>query len=358
MGVAFGGFAVPAPHGNSLMGFQMAATRIRSIGRWAAFVAVYALVFNVMLTSALLASISPLKFNALHELCLNGSSAIPDADGNSDSAKPIVRCPLCLSSAVATADQPPQTPALAIRIAQLGLDLVGLRAGEGRIHRHFQFCQDIGDHGWLGDDAVLGVFGVKHRAAEILAPGVFQSHQCDPARQHRRLRKYTRPLKADADLVRAAPPTENTDTGLPNDMVETARAWLNAPVTLPRRLIAKSEKPSRLFLNDTQIAGIKKRLNLTPAQQKYWQPVESAMREVTLQIEDYQKRLKKDRDDSFDTESDAITRLKTATRAFYSQLNGTQKNDLSLLVRMAGLGPAFAELTGTKMTKNEPENSR
>lgn len=165
-------------------------------------------------------------------------------------------------------------------------------------------------------------------------------------------------MKQDRVIASPAPPTENTDTGLPNDMVETARAWLNAPVTLPRRQTAKSEKPSRLFLNDTQIAGIKKRLNLTPAQQKYWQPVESAMREVTLQIEDYQKRLKKDRDDSFDTESDAITRLKTATRAFYSQLNGTQKNDLALLVRMAGLGPAFAELTGTKMTKNEPENSR
>lgn len=95
----------------------MAATRIRTIGRWAAFVAAYALVFNVMLTSALLASISPLKFNALHELCLNGSSAAPDADGNSDPGKPIVRCPLCLSSAVAMADQPPHTPALAIRIA-------------------------------------------------------------------------------------------------------------------------------------------------------------------------------------------------------------------------------------------------
>lgn len=117
MGVVLGPFAVPATRDNSLMGFEMAATRIRSIGRWAAFVAVYALVFNVMLTSALLASVSPLKFNALHELCLNGSSAVPDADGNSDPAKPIVRCPLCLSSAVAMADQPPQTPALAIRIA-------------------------------------------------------------------------------------------------------------------------------------------------------------------------------------------------------------------------------------------------
>jgi hypothetical protein len=161
------------------------------------------------------------------------------------------------------------------------------------------------------------------------------------------------------DRVIASPvPVQSTETTVPNDMYETARAWIAAPVTSPRRATARSEKPSRLFLNDSQIAGIKKRLNLTPAQQKYWPPVENAMREVTLQIEDYQKRLKKSRDDSFDTESDAIKRLKTATRALYGQLTGTQKNDIALLVRMAGLGPAFAELTGTKAAKNEPENSR
>ncbi len=95
----------------------MTATRIRATGRWAAFVAAYALVFNVMLTSALLATVAPAKFNALHELCLNGSSAIPDADGKTDSGKPIIRCPLCLSGIAAMADQPPQAPALAIRIA-------------------------------------------------------------------------------------------------------------------------------------------------------------------------------------------------------------------------------------------------
>lgn len=98
------------------MGLEMTATRIRSIGRWAAFVAAYVLVFNVVLTSTLLATISPTQANAAHELCLNGGPAVPDADGT-DSGKPIVRCPLCLSSAVAMADQPPQTPALAIRIA-------------------------------------------------------------------------------------------------------------------------------------------------------------------------------------------------------------------------------------------------
>jgi hypothetical protein len=164
-------------------------------------------------------------------------------------------------------------------------------------------------------------------------------------------------MKQDRILVAPAP-AQPEEPAVPNDMLETARAWLNAPVTLPRRQTAKSDKPSRLFLNESQIAGIKKRLNLTPSQQKYWQPVENAMREVTLQIEDYQKRVKRDRDDSFDTESDAIARLKTATRAFYSQLNGTQKNDLALLVRMAGLGPAFAELTGTKAARNESEDSR
>jgi hypothetical protein len=94
----------------------MTVTRIRAIGRWAAFVAAYALVFNVMLTSALLAKVSPLKFNALHELCLNGSSAPSDADGGNDDGKPIIRCPLCVSGVTAI-DVPPQSAALAIRIA-------------------------------------------------------------------------------------------------------------------------------------------------------------------------------------------------------------------------------------------------
>ncbi|HEX7882254.1 MAG TPA: hypothetical protein VF499_05910 [Afipia sp.] len=90
-------------------------SHIRKIGRFAAWAAAYALVFNVMLTSALLVTISPSKLNAFHELCLNGSSAAPDSNG--EPGKPIVRCPLCLSNAVAMADQPPQSPALAIRIA-------------------------------------------------------------------------------------------------------------------------------------------------------------------------------------------------------------------------------------------------
>jgi len=89
--------------------------RIKRLGRFAAWAAAYALVFNVMLTSALLATVSPAKFNALHELCLNGGS-LPSTDGSTDKAKPVIRCPLC-TSAMAAIDAPPQSPALAIRIA-------------------------------------------------------------------------------------------------------------------------------------------------------------------------------------------------------------------------------------------------
>lgn len=159
------------------------------------------------------------------------------------------------------------------------------------------------------------------------------------------------------DRVMSSRSDAAVDIGPASQTIETARAWLAAPITLPRTAAAKSEKPSRLFLNDTQIAGIKKRLKLTAAQQKYWAPVENALREVTLQIEDYQKRLKR-RDDSFDTDSAEIQRLKAASKALYAQLRGDQKNEISVLVRMAGLGPVFAELTGTKPAKNEPENSR
>ena len=91
-------------------------SRIKRIGRLAALIAAYALVFNVMLTSALLATISPLKLDAIHELCLNGSSEGPATDDSGNPAKPIIHCPLCVSG-MAMADLPPPSPALAIRIA-------------------------------------------------------------------------------------------------------------------------------------------------------------------------------------------------------------------------------------------------
>jgi len=88
---------------------------IWKVGRIAASVAAYALALNVMLTSALLASISPLQFNALHELCFNSAPTQLDAADDGDrTAAPVIHCPLCLSPAAMAL--PPEAPAIATRI--------------------------------------------------------------------------------------------------------------------------------------------------------------------------------------------------------------------------------------------------
>lgn len=88
----------------------------RRIGWGAAFIAAYALVFNVILSSILVASISPLAAAAAHEICVgsdNGDAARTDTDKRG--GKTGVHCPLCVGHHVSGALPPPQ-PALADRV--------------------------------------------------------------------------------------------------------------------------------------------------------------------------------------------------------------------------------------------------
>ncbi len=83
-----------------------------------------------------------------------------------------------------------------------------------------------------------------------------------------------------------------------------------------------------------QIAEIKQRLKLTAAQEKYWPPMETALREAMVQFYDYQKRSKKSGDETFDTNSAAVTRLKDTSRALFAQLRNDQKNEIMMLARI------------------------
>lgn len=103
--------------------------------------------------------------------------------------------------------------------------------------------------------------------------------------------------------------------------------------------VLKGAKPSRAYLNDTQIAGIKSRLKLSRAQEKYWPPVETSLRGVIAQISDYQARAKRSRDATFDTDSADIQQLKSSAKALYAQLRGDQKSEVITLATMAGMGP-------------------
>ncbi|MDF3808959.1 MULTISPECIES: DUF2946 family protein [Rhodopseudomonas] len=77
------------------------------IGSAAAFAAAYALVLNVILSSALLATLSPTALAASHELCFNSANAAALPGDAQKSGKPAaVRCPLCVSNHVAVALPP------------------------------------------------------------------------------------------------------------------------------------------------------------------------------------------------------------------------------------------------------------
>lgn len=147
--------------------------------------------------------------------------------------------------------------------------------------------------------------------------------------------------------------TAPVDPGPVSQTLATANAYLAAP---PPRITAppKPEKPSRLLFSDMQIAGIKQRLKLTTAQEKYWQPMETALREVMVQIYDYQKRGKK-AEEALDTESASITRLKETAKALFTQLRTEQKNDIMMLARVAGVSSVVAEMTGGKAVARNDE---
>jgi hypothetical protein len=131
-----------------------------------------------------------------------------------------------------------------------------------------------------------------------------------------------------------------------------ARAELSSPAPRPKPS-PKAEKLLPPLLDDMQIAGIKQRLDLTEIQQRYWPPVEKALRGLTEQVLNYQKRIRKSRDDSFDTESAEIKQLKSAARPFLAQLRDDQRSDVLMLANMAGLGPVVSELaSGREVAKN------
>ena len=126
------------------------------------------------------------------------------------------------------------------------------------------------------------------------------------------------------------------------------------PPTPKPKIVAKIERAGRALLNDLQIAGIKQRLSLTAAQERYWPAVEKALRGLSERAVDYQKRLNRSPDESADAEAAEIKQLKSAARPFLAQLREGQKSEVIMLATMAGLGPIVTELAaGRDVAKNE-----
>jgi hypothetical protein len=92
--------------------------RKRSIAVGAAWVAAYALVFNILLSGLILSALSPAAFAAGHVLCANSAdigTVRKDAADPSKSAS--VRCPICIANHVASALPPPPDTYFSERVA-------------------------------------------------------------------------------------------------------------------------------------------------------------------------------------------------------------------------------------------------
>lgn len=94
------------------------------VGRVAAFVATYALVLNVVLSSLLVASVSPVAAEAGQILCINSTDANAAHDDAGKSGRGgAIHCPLCIGHHVTGALPPPEfvlgaRPVIAVAIVR------------------------------------------------------------------------------------------------------------------------------------------------------------------------------------------------------------------------------------------------
>jgi hypothetical protein len=115
-----------------------------------------------------------------------------------------------------------------------------------------------------------------------------------------------------------------------------------AKVALASAVPKPPAKPrSNLVLNDSQIASIKKRLNLTPEQQRYWPAVEAELRKM-----EYSKKSPQgaSRMASIDMSKVNVEGLKSAGYPLVMSFSDDQRRELKSLAHLLGLESVMAGL--------------
>jgi hypothetical protein len=100
---------------------------------------------------------------------------------------------------------------------------------------------------------------------------------------------------------------------------------------------------SNNVFNDTQIASIRERLNLTPAQQRVWPQVEAALRGLVYKKPAAGEKKSAALARTLDPASPEVARLKTAALPLVLSFNGEQKQELRALANLIGLGNMVAQ---------------
>lgn len=152
--------------------------------------------------------------------------------------------------------------------------------------------------------------------------------------------------KGDRLLAPMPPPDDGTRIGPPSLCLESARQFVLAPAAGVKFRSVFRMKQLPVLLDDKQIASIKQRLRLTAAQERYWPPVESAMRDLVLYMHNQRGQpIGK----VLDPSNDQVKRMIAVGMPFLAQLREDQKSQIQSLARMAGMG---TELPGLKAAQN------
>src|SRR5262245_18079012 len=137
---------------------------------------------------------------------------------------------------------------------------------------------------------------------------------------------------ADSGMVLLSPrPTYPVAADVPDAAEPPAK-----PKPAPQQAAAPKPKPPRsnAVLNDAQIASIKRRLNLTPDQERYWPAVEAELRKM-----EYAKRSPAGatRTASVDMSKVNVEGLKSAGYPLVMSFSDDQRRELRSLAHLLGL---------------------
>jgi hypothetical protein len=151
---------------------------------------------------------------------------------------------------------------------------------------------------------------------------------------------------ADAGMLFNPQATYAANEAAPN-MIEAKAPVAAAPAEAPRPKVAvaslapkpKPKPRSNAVLNDSQLASIKRRLNLTPEQERYWPAIEAELRKM-----EYTKSQGGSRTASIDMSKVNVDGLKSAGFPLVMSFSDDQRRELKSLTHLLGLESVMAGL--------------
>jgi hypothetical protein len=110
------------------------------------------------------------------------------------------------------------------------------------------------------------------------------------------------------------------------------------PADKPKAAAKPAVQKSYALLSDIQIAGIKERLKLSPAQEQHWPGVESALRAIARKIHATRQANPAASGAPIDPDWEEVQQLKSVAMPLLFQLREDQKREVRSLAHIIGLG--------------------